>query len=371
MPNDELFNDLNFNDLYIQEDNETSDVEDKEEIEVELDKPESGTKKTTPKKEEFIEVEEEEKPETISDNENEESDNTVLTWTSFYKEKGLIPEDVNEEEITDFETLFEKLQEHQLNTAQQLVESYKASLPKEIKDLVETWEEGASGEAFKKILETKKEQVELKNITEDKIKEDAEFQKSVLKTYLKKTTKYDDAKIDKYIKRVEDLEELEEEALSAGAELKTILEQEETTIRNAEKERVKRETENALRQKQELEEYIKTSKSLVADINFTESEKKAVQDAIMNPVGRDKNGNPVTYLQNLINEKPKETMVTLNYLAVVTKGFTDWTKLVKRAETKATKKIDALLETAPPKTGRGRGSSDTEDWKENLKRLKY
>lgn len=380
MANEGVFNDLNLNPFIVEEDdangNVIKDLDNDDDSNGDKSK-ENQNQNQNNKKEVTLEIEEDEEDETpirkndvTSQNDEEDLDSDGLKqWTNFYREKGLIAEDTKDEDITDIESLFEKLQEQQLATANSLLDSYKAQLPKEIKDLVDAWEDGAEGEAFKKVIGLKAEEVEISKLTSETIKGNVELQKNVIRDYLKRTTKYNEARIEKEVKRLEDLEELEEEAQANAAELKTIVEEEQKNIRETAKVREKERTEAAIRHREDLQKYIKETKEIITDVVLTEGERKEVENLIFNPVAKDQNGNPVYYIQKLFNDNPKEMAVKINYLATLTKGFTDWSKLMKKAETRVNKKVDDLLNIRPPKSNKKETSNTNDSWKDNLRRL--
>lgn len=378
-----IFNELNLNPLIVEDDNVQDEVEDSQDT-LDIDNDDdtdtgSGKGSNDKKKvESTIEVEEDDEDEiplrNQSDETDDDSDDEKLTglkqWASFYREKGLIGEEVKDEDITDIETLFEKLQENQLNTATALVESYKSQLPAEIKDLIETWEDGAQGEAFKRVLGIKAEQVEINKLDNEAIKGNVDLQKSVIRNYMKRTTKYDDAKIERYIDKLELVEDLEEEAVTTANELKVILEDEQKEIRETAKQRELTRAAEAKTQREDLQKYIKETKAIIPEINLTDGEKKEIENLIFNPVTKDSQGNPIFYIQKLFNDNPKEMAVKINYLAVITKGFTDYSKLIKKAETKVNKKMEGLLDTPPPRDKKNKQTQDTDSWRDNLKRFR-
>lgn len=369
-----IFDNLDFNPLISVETDEEEAALAAVAPEVKTKEEEEEEEKPSETKDEFIiEVEEDETPDNTPINRQDEqnTDNdSVKQWAAVYKEKGMLPEEVDTEEIQDFDDLLEKLQEQQLLASQALVESYKNSLPDKIKQLVETWEEGAEEEAFNKVLATKKEQVKLEKLDEDSIKGNIDTQKAILKTYLLKTTKLTEEKIDKHISRLESIEELEEEALTTAKELKDLLQNEEQEIKEKVKQNQIKRAEQAIKQKENLKSTISKTKAIIGDIQVTDGEKKEIENYLFNPVAKDQNGNPIFYIQKLMLDNPEEMTVKLNYLAVVTKGFTDWSKITKKAETKAAKKIDTTF-NPPPKQISNKKQTGSGDWRDNLKGFKY
>lgn len=374
----EIFDDLDFNPLIEVETDEeekarsgkTSAV-----ITTENDLDEKGKKKEVPIVDDTIEVDEDSKENTpnnlegIPVQEDNSSKESLKQWFSFYKERGLIAEDVEEEELEDFDSLLEKAQEKQLADTNAFIESYKAALPKKIRDLVEVWEEGAEEEAFNKIVSIKKEQVKLDKLDDESIKSNKELQKNVVREYMLKTTKLSEEKINKHIDRLDSIEELEEEAISAGKELKDIFLEEENQIKTQSKLKAKEDADRVIKQKNQIKEYISKTKNVIDDIDVTTKEKEEIENYIFNPVAKDQNGNPIFYIQKLMMEDPTGMAFKLNYLAVATKGFTDWSKITKKAVTKAAKQINTTF-NPPPKGNRSSNpNTGNNDWRENLKQL--
>lgn len=379
-----LFNDLNLNPLIVvEDDNDAKNVQDQD-IDTDTDEGSEhvddknkgkGTQRQEPLTIEVDDTDEDEDEIPLGERHDHEDDDSEVdsdglkAWVTFYREKGLIAEDVKDEDITDTESLFEKLREQQLSTANVLLESYKAQLPKEVRDLVEAWEDGAEGEAFKKVMGLRAEQIEFEKLTPESIKGSVDTQKNVVRNYLKRTTKHSDDKIEKYIKRLEDMEELEEEAVANAEELKTLVETEQKSIRETAKAAEAKRVKDAQEQREDIVKFIKDTKAIIPDLNVTEGEKKEIENLIFSPVAKDANGNPVFYLQKLFSENPKEMAVKINYLAILTKGFTDYSKLFKKAETRVAKTVDKLLETKPPKSKTKNTKTEDDSWKENLRRI--
>lgn len=373
----EIFDDLDFNPLIeVMSDEEEKAGKAAITVNTTEDPDDEKKKKVATIVDETIEVDEDsedEKPNNPNEgfpvNSNETSDEVLKQWFSFYKEKGMIAEDVNEEDLEDFDSLLEAAAAKQLADTNSFVESYKDSLPKQIKDLMEVWEEGAEEEAFNKIINIKREQVKLDKLDDESIKSDVDIQKNLVREYMLKTTSLSEEKINKHIERLAGIEELEEEAISASTELKDILSKEETRIKEASKASAIENAKRITEQKASIKEYINKTKAVIDDIQVTDTERKEVENYIFNPVAKDQNGNPIFYIQKLMMEDPTGMAFKLNYLAVATKGFTDWSKITKKAITKASKKVDITF-NPPPSGTRQKVSSQAGDWREDLKRLK-
>ena len=62
-------------------------------------------------------------------------------------------------------------------------------------------------------------------------------------------------------------------------------------------------------------------------------------------VGQDNNGNPMNYVMQMRSKDPVKFDMAVTYLADLTKGFTDWSKISKTAKTNAVKEFEKTLQS--------------------------
>lgn len=381
-----LFDEMNLNPLTVADDsdterklpNDTSLVEDT--IDTDKIKPEPvNTKNVKPSLGE-IEVDVEEDTTNLPDNKNQATDTStdvdedqdkeiVKQWANYYKEINLLENlDVDTFEGT-MEDLRDKVLEDSIDRINNGIEEYKSSVPQVVQDILAHWEDGADSDTLRRVVELKAEAIDLNKIDASTFKSDKETQKKVLTSYLQKTTRMTDAKIKKYVDQKEELLELEDEATEALTESKVLLKQEEEHIKASTKVTNENREKTILANQTKLKDTIKGTTEVITGIKLTDGEKKDIENLVFNPVGRYSNGQPQFYLNKLFEDDPIGMSVKLNYLASVTKGFTDWSKIEKKAVTTATKKVDSVFNTPPPKGKRTPVTTESGDWKENLRKF--
>lgn len=294
------------------------------------------------------EEEEEEIDETIK-NSTEEStqEETIKAWGEFFKENELL----NDEELgQDFdgsqESLIEAFKKREIRVGLEMVDDYKSQLPSMIKLLADNWEEGVP---LTELLNIKSNQIRYANITDEKIEESEETQKAVYSEYLRKTTKYSDSKIEKEVKRLVELDELKDEAKDVLKELKSLEAEAEETIRKETKREQDERKEANKKAIQTYEKIAKSTKEVIPGLKIDDKIQEDVLKKVINPIGIDGNGNPVSYINSIRNENPYEFDIKLNYLMVITKGLTDFSKITNTASTKVTKELGKALEIGAPK----------------------
>lgn len=219
--------------------------------------------------------------------------------------------------------LFSSLKSEEIKDATQLVEAIKAeitegiedkfnSLPPVIHELIKNYEEGVS---LRDLIELQSNEVELDSISEEDL-EDKDLQKNIVTQYLKSTTKFSDAKIEKEINKLDDLDELKETALDNLGELKELSKvQKEEVIAKAKQDKI----DSDLKQKQNLENLKKdvtSTKEIIPGIILHEKDQVTLFKQMTTPVAFDKQGNPISKVQEIRMKDPIAFEKTLNYLVM-------------------------------------------------------
>lgn len=292
--------------------------------------------------------------ETLESKEEDKPKEILSTWAEYFKKENLLVEDDLKEFDGSMESLITAFQVRENRVGLEMVDDYKSQLPPEIKFLADNWEEGVP---LNKLIDIRSNQLKYSLITEDKLEESIDTQKTVYTEYLKKTTKYSDSKIEKEVNRLIDLDELKDEAKESLSELKKFeAEAEETLRKETKKEQLARKEENAKTIKQ-YEKIVTSTKEIIPGIKLAEKDQVDILNKIINPIGIDGNGNPVSYIANLRNTDPFSFDTAITYLATITKDkegipFKDWSKVLKAGETKATKQLESSINTPAPKSTR-------------------
>lgn len=286
----------------------------------------------------------------INDTQDQDKPEDVLkTWAGYFKENELLLEDDLKEFDGSMEALISAFKVRENRVGLEMIDDYKSQLPAELKFLADNWEEGVP---LNELIDIRSNKLKYSLITNEKLEESVDTQKAVQMEYLRKTTKYSEAKIEKEIARLIDLDELAEESKDGLVELKKFEDAAEDTLRReTKKEQEVRKEENAKTIKT-YEKIVNETKEVIPGLKLDEKIQKDVFNKIVNPIGIDGNGNPVSYIASLRNEDPYKFDTAVTYLATITKGFTDWSKVIKVGETNATKKLEHAISTPAPRSAK-------------------
>ena len=285
--------------------------------------------------EESEETEEEEKP-SSKDSEKKPSSSPFTPYAKLLKEEGILP-NLNMEE---FDGTADGLKTAMINEIVEAVEMYKETLPSRVKDLINNYEEGVP---LEELLKIDKEEIQALSLDEEKIKEDVSLQKETVRNYLKKTSKFSDKKIENQIQYYEDSGELEEEALTAAGELKELLKTEKTQVVEQAKQKEKDLQDKAKQDLANLNKRIQESTEIIPGLKLNDKIKSELVKSMTTPAGKDKNGNPVNRIVAARMENPMEFEIKLHYLFEITKGFTDFSKLVEKGKKDSIKEFEEAI----------------------------
>lgn len=294
-------------------------------------------------------------PTDTNDTEDSAKPEEVLnTWANYFKENNLLLEDDLKGFDGSMETLMSAFQSRENRVGLEMVDDYKSQLPAELKFLADNWEEGVP---LNELIDIRSSKLKYSLITNEKLEESIDTQKAVQTEYLKKTTKYSDSKIEKEIARLIDLDELFEESKEGLVELKKFDDAAEDTLRReTKKEQELRKEENKATIKK-YEKIVSETKEIIPGLKLIEKDQADILNKIINPIGVDGYGNPVSYISSLRNEDPYSFDMAVTYLAKMTtnkegKAFSDWSKILKAGETKATKTLEGVISTPAPKSAK-------------------
>ena len=284
---------------------------------------------------EELEEEEEEKPSSTNPD-KKQSSSPFTPYAKLLKEEGVLP-NLNMEE---FDGTADGLKTAMINEIIGAVEMYKETLPSRVKDLINNYEEGVP---LEELLKIDKEEVQTLSLDEDKIKEDISLQKKTVRDYLKKTSKFSDKKIDNQIQYYEDSGELEEEALNAAAELKELIQTEKTQAVEQAKQKEKMIQEQARAELANLNKRVQEATEIIPGLKLNDRVKSELIKSMTVPAGKDKNGNPVNRIVAARMENPMEFEIKLHYLFEITKGFSDFSKLVEKGKKDTIKEFEEAI----------------------------
>lgn len=96
----------------------------------------------------------------------------------------------------------------------------------------------------------------------------------------------------------------------------------------------------------EVTKFINTMDEVIKGVKIPRGVKDNLIKQMTTAVDRDANGNPLSTYGKALQDNPTQTRTITEYLFLVTKGFTDFSKLTGAIATSATKNIDEVLRGA-------------------------
>lgn len=291
---------------------------------------------------------------------------------------------VDEEKVGIYKSLSQQLiddgiVESEFSNPEEMINSFKSiidnnindwvdSLPEQLKELVTNYKEGVP---FDELLKIKSDEIRLDAITDEVLEDSEAKQKDVYKQYLKATTKFSDARIEKELTKAEDLGELLDNAKESLAELRDIKKAElaEAKIREnenrilAENQRI--ETLN------EVNKVIKATKEIIPGVKLTEKEQGELYKMITTPV--ETRGNQQYTAAMVAREKdPIAFELKLNYF--IKKGFFEegakFDSIIKKVETKNLSALEKQIEAMSKRNFNKAGNPAPEIKNDTLAALK-
>lgn len=191
---------------------------------------------------------------------------------------------------------------------QEWVESY----PEPIQDILKSYHANLP---LEKILDIKRNQIQLEGLTEDKLKDEkaVDLRKQIITEHYKATTKFSDERIKKEVDNKVSLGEDVDLAIEDWKELKTLRKKEEDDI----KEETVRQKEELKKQHQERLNLIKKSvydtKEIIPSIPLTKKEQDALVKSMTTFPYTDNEGRGMTDADYLFAEHPLEMRKALHY----------------------------------------------------------
>jgi len=266
-----------------------------------------------------------------------ENESPIKLLSSFLKEKGAI--DYTDEEFSDNDEFIpEQVNKTIEKKATEGIQEYKDSLPEEIKQLIDNYEDGVP---LGQLLESEQKTFELSSITEDKLSQDSRLQEEIVEADLLRQGWTKD-ETNERIRELQDAGIMEKWAnKSLGKLLQLERDNKEAAIRQVQ-EKKKADAAHYNEQINNLQNTIKDTKEFFEGVSTNDIEKKSVFEAITkyDKTGRNK-------ISQLLAD-PKN-YIKVAYFLEVMKG--DISKLKTAAKTAAIKDTKKTIDS-PVKTSR-------------------
>ena len=258
--------------------------------------------------------------------------NIYRTLSELLKEEGIV-----EDTFEDKEALFNYFKSVADNNVQEWVDS----LPKEISDLITNYEEGVP---FDELLQIKSDQIRLNSITDESLEDNIDLQKNLVRNFYREKG-FTESKIEKMVSKAEDLDELEEEAKEALAELKEV---ENKRLESVQLETKRKTLENQkayVESVNKLNTTINEVKEIIPGVKIDDKTKKELFNMITKPA-ETRDGVSYSEIMLLREKNPLDFELKLNYYAKM--GLFDenpkFDVIMKKSETKVLNKLERQLE---------------------------
>ena len=263
---------------------------------------------------------------------SKDGSNIYRTLSELLKEEGIV-----EDTFEDKEALFNYFK----SVADNNVKEWIDSLPREISDLITNYEEGVP---FDELLQIKSDQIRLDSITDESLEDNIDLQKNLVRNFYQGKG-FTESKIEKMISKSEDLDELEEEAKEALAELKEV---ETKRLESAQLETKRKALENQkayVESVNKLNNTINEVKEIIPGVKIDDKTKKELFNMITKPA-ETRDGVSYSEIMLLREKNPLDFELKLNYYAKM--GLFDenpkFDVIMKKSETKVLNKLERQLE---------------------------
>lgn len=333
---EDLFEGINFGDMFsIESDEPIEDADKNEETDEEQeDDVIVGTVPDENDDGEDTSTENDNEDETLSDeSDNSSSSSNYQVFAQALYDEGVLSSFKEDSKIESADDLINTIRE-ELKSQQ---DAYKDSMPDLVKTVIEKYEEGVD---IGKFLTVKKEQQDYSAIKEDSLADNEKLTKEIIKRDLLDTGYSADEADDE----IADIFELGKEEAKAKRSLKRI----KSRIADKEKDM---ELTAKLDRKAREDAYKAQLKSISKVIDDTktlagvEVTGKVRKDALkaMTEIAGDVNGTPINAITKSRLEDPMEFDKNVGLLWVLTNGFKDWSKIQKVSKRKAIKDLENVL----------------------------
>jgi hypothetical protein len=262
----------------------------------------------------------------------------LIPYAKFLYEEGVLPS-LN---IDEFDGTAESLKLAMATEIVSGVNAYKESLPADVKFLVDNYEAGVP---LDEIIGIQSAMVRYESIPEADIPSNEDLQKALVTDWLTETTSLSKERIEKHIKRLSDLGELEEEAVSARSELVKIQGEKITAQRLKAEQDAKNNEAKRIKDLSELKTTIDSTKEVIPGQLLTPLMREKLYKNLTTPVATDQYGNGINKLGYYRSQNPMKTELILNYIFEATKEFSDWSILGKGVKSAVIKELEDAAKT--------------------------
>jgi len=268
----------------------------------------------------------------------------VTPFASLLHEKGLLS-DFDQEEfaaaVAESDDPFGVL----TNAMQRELEIAKAtfinSFPPDFIDLAMAVSKGVPYEAMKG---PKMDEINYSKITAEAISESEDLQKKLVGDFYA-SKGFSEKRISKLVETLGDSGGLEEEAADAIVELSHLAKQKQEHIKKKFEHQQKEMSDQYVAQIEYIGKSVDSVEEIIPGVKINKVIKDRLFNNLTRIVGKDANGQAQNYTMTVRQQDPVKFDMTVAYLADITKGFTDWSKIKKSAKSSATSDLESVLNT--------------------------
>lgn len=266
----------------------------------------------------------------------------VTPFASLLHEKGLLSDFDLEEfsaAVAESDDPFGVL----TNAMQRELELAKASFinsfPPDFIDLAIAVSKGVPYEAMKG---PKMDEINYSKITAEAISESEDLQKKLVGDFYA-SKGFSEKRINRLVETLGDSGGLEEEAADAVIELSHLAKQKQEHIKKKFEHQQKEMSDQYVAQIEYIGKSVDSVEEIIPGIKMNKVIKDKLFNNLTRIVGKDANGQSQNYTMTVRQQDPIKFDMTVAYLADITKGFTDWSKINKSAKSSATSDLESVL----------------------------
>jgi len=274
----------------------------------------------------------------------------ISPFASLLHEKGFLP-NLDWDKFNDSDNKIEALAEAMRNEIEAANYGFINSFPPE---LIETAKAVANGVPFKDLKNPTLKQIDFNNIHEEALAEDVSLQKRLINEHLI-SKGFKDKKIQKLVETYEDTGSLEEEAKDALEELKDLTSKHQQYVKEQHQNQQKELEERNKATIHHIQSSIDDVDEIIPGVKLNKTTRDRLFHNMTQIIRKDDQGTPQNFVMALRSENPIGFDLAVTYLADVTKGFTDWSKIKKAGKTNAVKDFEKALGTTSHTAGRPKG----------------
>jgi len=298
---------------------------------------------------------------TESDENADKSSSPLIPYAKYLKEEGILPDF----DLEKFDGSIEGLREGMFQEIVNGVESYKETLPPVVKALINNYEEGVPLET---LIKTNSERIRYSTITPEQL-ENEDVQKSLIREYYSKTTKFSQEKIEKELNKLADLQELEEEAKDVLPQLLALQDEEEKTALAQVQAQKEAQEKKRLEELESVKVAVETLDEIIPGNKISTVMKQKIFQNLTTAVARTDDGVPVNRLGAYRIQNPVQTEIILNYIFEATKEFKDWSVFNKGAKKAVVAEIEQAARNVENQLGARRNTSSSKAAQSLLKEI--